>query len=387
MISLHSPYLNKTDKVHAIRSINSQWISTSGKYIKKFENKFKKITNLQNSVAVSTGTNALQIALRIAGANSSNEVLLPSLSFIATANAILYNNSNPVFIDIKKDFNLDIEKTIEFLKSKTKIKNNFLFNKRTKKKIVAIVIVHVFGNPVKDLSKLKTICSKYKIKIIEDAAESLGSYFVRNKKKIHTGSVGDFSCFSFNANKVVTAGAGGMIYCKSKKDFSLAKYLATTAKDKTYDFTHNECGYNYRITNLHSAIGYSQLTRLNTILKKKKFIAKSYYKLFKNNKSVEFILPNIQHVNCWFNIIRFKSVKNLNKDFEIFMNKKKIETRAVWKPLHKQKFLKKYEKFKIINTMKITNNCYCIPSSPAMKKKDILTVYKAIKEFSEKYIR
>lgn len=387
MISLHSPFLSKADKTHAIKSINSQWISTSGEYIKKFENKFQKITGLKNSVAVSTGTNALQIALRIAGANSSNEVLLPSLSFIATANAILYNNSNPIFIDIKKDFNLDIDKTIEFLNSKTKLKNNFLVNKKTNRRIVAVVIVHVFGNPVKDLLKLKTLCNKYKIKIIEDAAESLGSYFIYNKKKIHTGHVGDFSCFSFNANKVVTAGAGGMIYCKSKKDLNLARYLSTTAKNKTYDFTHNACGYNYRITNLHSAIGYSQLTRLNSILKKKKFITNTYDKLLKNNNLIEFVLPDVKHVNCWFNIIRFKSIKNLNKDFELFMNNKKIETRAVWKPLHTQKFLKKYEKFKVTNTMKIINNCYCIPSSPIMKKKDILKVYKAVKEFSEKYIR
>ena len=126
MISLHSPYLKKADRIHAVKSINSQWISTSGSYIKKFENKFKQITGLKNSVAVSTGTNALQLALKISGANNSNEVLLPSLSFIATANAILYNNSNPVFVDIANDFNIDINKTINFLKSRTKIINHSL---------------------------------------------------------------------------------------------------------------------------------------------------------------------------------------------------------------------------------------------------------------------
>ena len=125
MINLHSPFLEKEDKKHAIRSINSQWISTSGSYIQKFETKFNNITGLNNSVAVSTGTNALQLALKISGANNSNEVLLPALSFIATANAILYNNSNPVFVDIEKDFNIDVEKIIDFLKFKTKKKKKF----------------------------------------------------------------------------------------------------------------------------------------------------------------------------------------------------------------------------------------------------------------------
>ena len=369
MISLHSPYLKKADRIHAVKSINSQWISTSGSYIKKFENKFKQITGLKNSVAVSTGTNALQLALKISGANNSNEVLLPSLSFIATANAILYNNSNPVFVDIANDFNIDINKTINFLKSRTKIINRTLYNKKTKRKIVAVVIVHVFGNPVKDLIKLKKICKRFNIKIIEDAAEAIGSYFFHQNKKHHVGIIGDFSCFSFNANKVVTAGSGGMIFCKSKKNLSIAKYLSTTAKDRSFDFTHNECGYNFRITNIHSAIGYSQLCRLNTILKKKKFITNSYRNLFRNNEFVDLILPDIKNVNCWFNIIRFKSSKNLNKKFETFMNNYKIETRAVWKPLHNQKYLKKYEKFQVNDTIKIVKNCFCIPSNLNMTKK------------------
>ena len=387
MINLHSPFLEKEDKKHAIRSINSQWISTSGSYIQKFESKFNNITGLNNSVAVSTGTNALQLALKISGANNSNEVLLPSLSFIATANAILYNNSNPVFVDIEKDFNIDVEKIIDFLKFKTKKKKNFLLNKKTNRRIIAVVVVHVFGNPVKNLNKLVNICKKNNIKIIEDAAEAVGSYFFnKNKKKTHIGCEGDFSCFSFNANKTVTAGAGGMICCRSKKDFDKAKYLSSTAKNYSFNFTHNECGHNYRITNLHASIGYSQLNRLSDILKKKRTIAKNYYELFKNSKSIEFIKPDINNVNCWFNIIRIKSKINLDKNFEIFMNTKKIETRALWKPLHTQKYLKIFEKYKIKNTIKIIKNCYCIPSGPNLKKNDILYVFKAIDQFSKKYI-
>ena len=248
------------------------------------------------------------------------------------------------------------------------------------------MVVHVFGNPVKDLFKIQKLCKKYSIKLIEDAAEGIGSYIFKNKKKKHIGFIGDFSCFSFNANKVITAGAGGMIYCKSKKDFNFAKYLSSTAKDKSYNFTHNECGYNYRITNLHSAIGFSQLSRLKSILEKKRKITNTYFKLFKNNKNVEFILPDIKNVNCWFNIIRLNSKKNLDKKFEQYMNKKKIETRTIWKPLCNQKFLKKFQKFEILNTDNIIRNCYCIPSNIQMQRKDIEIVCKSINEFSKKYL-
>ena len=270
MIHLHRPKLQKKTIKECNKVLSTNWISTGGKYIEKFENSVKKIVGKKYAVSFINCTSALQIGLKLCGANKNTDILVPSTSFIASANSILYNNSNPFFLDVAKDLNLDVDKAIKFLDEQTFTKEKSTYSKITKRKISCILIVHVFGSPLQKIELLKKKCIEKKIFLIEDCAESLGSYHLNKNKKLHTGFYGDVSCFSFNGNKIITAGNGGMLCTNNKVINDRAKYLSTTAKDFAYDFTHNDLGYNYRLSNINSCIGYHEIKGLTQTVKKKK---------------------------------------------------------------------------------------------------------------------
>ena len=283
IISLHQPFFKGNEKKYLLKCLDSTWISTSGSLIKKFEEKIKKFTKTKYSTACINGTSALHICLKICGVKKDDEVIAPSITFIAPINAIKYCNAEPVFMDSDNFFNIDVDKVINFLNKNTYIKSNHCYNKITKKRISAIIIVHVWGNLV-NLDSLILICKKKKIKIIEDASEALGSFYSKGKfKNKHAGTIGDVGCLSFNGNKIITSGAGGMILTNKKSLSKNAEYLINQAKDNSKYYIHNEIGYNFRLTNLHSAIGLAQLEKINEILKIKKifitFTKKNFLKL------------------------------------------------------------------------------------------------------------
>lgn len=383
MIHLHRPKLQKKTIKECSEVLTTNWISTGGKYIQKFENDIKRIVGTKYAVSFTNCTSALQISLKLSGADKNTDVLVPSTSFIATANSILYNNSNPFFLDVSKDLNINVDKAIQFLDNKTYKKKNFTYNKITKRKISCLLIVHVFGSPISRIEKLKKKCVEKNIFLIEDCAESLGSYHLKKNKRLHTGYYGDISCFSFNGNKIVTAGSGGMLCTNNKNINDKAKYLSTTAKDIAYDFTHNNLGYNFRLSNINACIGHYEIKKLNQIIKKKNFIFNLYKKEFENEKKIEIIYPDIQNVksNHWLNVIRIKSKFNLNKKFMIFSKKNSIETRAVWKLLYLQKHLKKFNSSQCINSKNYIRNCFCIPSGLELNKNDIKKISKKIRSF------
>ena len=269
-ISLHSPIFDGKEIQFANNCIKSSWLSSSGKFVKLFEDKVKSFTKSKFAIACVNGTAALQISLRLAGVKNSHEVIVPTITFIAPINAVRYNGANPIFMDCDEYCNIDVKKTIEFINKETFFKKQFTYNKKTKNKISAIIVVHVFGNPV-NLEPLIKICKKRNIKIIEDGSESLGSKYVSGKlKNKHTGTVGYLGCLSFNLNKIVTSGGGGMILTNNKKIAKKAKYLTNQAKDDSVNFVHNSIGYNFGLTNIHAAIGYAQLNKLNKVLLQKK---------------------------------------------------------------------------------------------------------------------
>ena len=386
MIYLHRPKLQKKTIFNCEKVLHSNWISTGGDYINKFETKMKKIVGRKHAVSFSNCTSALQVSLRLTGANMNTDVLLTSTSFIATANSILYNNSNPFFLDISKDLNLDVEKAINFLDEKTFQKKNFTYNKITQRKISSLLIVHVFGNPLRQIDKLKKKCKEKNIYLIEDCAESLGSYYIKNDKKIHTGSHGDISCFSFNGNKIITAGSGGMLCTNNKFIYQKAKYLSTTAKDRNYDFTHNNLGYNYRLSNINACIGFYEIYNLKEILKKKEYIYNIYKDQFKNEERIELI--NFQHEsilnNFWLNVIRIKNSKNIMNSFMNFSKKNSFETRAVWKLLYLQKHLNNFNSSECKKSKVFVKNCFCLPSGLEINKKNIEKICSKIKIFLKK---
>ena len=216
-IQLCEPYLKGNEIKYLNSCVKTNWLSGSGKFVNQFEDKIKKFTASKYSVANVNGTSALHLALKVIGCNKDDEVIVPTLTFIAPVNAILYNNCSPIFMDSDNSFNLDINKVIKFIKDKTKFSRGFSVNKKTNKKIKAIIIVHLWGNAVK-FNKLQSVCKSRNIKIIEDASESIGTRIKVSKNNIrHVGTLGDIGCFSFNTNKIITCGSGGAAVTNNKK--------------------------------------------------------------------------------------------------------------------------------------------------------------------------
>ena len=276
----------------------------------------------------------------------------------------------------------DIKKTIEFIRNETYFKKNNTYNKTTKKKISALIIVHAFGRSsyFEDLAK---ICKLRKIKIIEDAAEGIGNIYLKGSfKGKHVGTIGQFGCLSFNGNKVITAGGGGIILTKNLKFAKKAKYLTTQAKNNQVFFVHDEVGFNYRLTNLQAALGLAQLKNIDKYLKIKKKIYLQYLKLFSNFKNLKFqIMPNFASSNYWLNIIEFKNNKKEKLEkFINYMKSNQIEVRPIWKLNHLQKPYIKSQNYKITNAIKIVNRSICLPSSINLNNKDIKRIISKIND-------
>ena len=381
IINLSTPYLNKNEKKYVLDAVKSGWVSTSGKYINLFENKLIKITKSNHAIACINGTSALHVALKLIGAGEDNEVLAPSITFIAPINAIRYVNASPIFFDADKYHNINLVDVKKFIEENTYFKNNKTYNKQTNKHILAIIVVHVWGNAV-DLKNIKPYLKKKKIKIIEDASESLGTT-INNIKNIHTGLVGDIGCISFNANKIATSGGGGAIITNNLKIAKKARYLISQSKDDAIFFRHNDIGYNYKLTNLNAAIGLAQIEQLKNFLIKKKYIYMYYSKLFSKEKLIYLLNPpSHSNSNHWLNVIIFdKKIKINLKKLINYLEKKNIEARPVWFPNHLQNKFKKFQNYQIKYANFICKNSLCLPSDLRLTYDDVEHVYKSIISF------
>jgi perosamine synthetase len=373
IIGIHEPYFVGKEKKYVIDCLNSGWVSSSGKYLELLKKKIYKLTKANYVLPVVSGTAGLHLSLITAGVKNGDEVILPTISFIATANVVRYVDADPIFVGVDKFLNIDEEKCVEFLKSKTYQKKNKCINKISGKTIKAIIIVHAFGNAAK-FEKLFQLCKSKKIKIIEDAAEGLGTVYTKNKfKRKHTGTLGEFGVISFNGNKIITGGNGGVLLIDKKKDYIKAKYIANQAKDDKINFTHNSIGYNYTMSNLTASIIVAQLEKINFFLEKKLNIHKNYKKIFKNINGLEVLDgPNYAKNNYWLNLILIK--KNIKIKSKLFSGK--FQIRPVWKPLNLQKMFKNYLKINVKNTENLHNKYVCLPSSAFLNKKQINDIAK-----------
>ena len=264
-IFLHEPKIRSFERNEVLKCLSSGWISPSGGNVKKFEKKLSKYTN-SKLVLTNSGTSSLHLSLVLSNITNKDEVLVPTVTFIATVNVILYLGASPIFIDNNSsNLNCDVKKILEFLKNNTFSKNRSTFNKKTKKRIKALIYTHVFGN-ISDLSILKSELKKRNIKFIEDAAEAVGSFYKNNK---HAGTQGDYGVLSFNTNKIITTSAGGALMLKSGNDYNRANKLIAQGKSNSQLFIHKELGYNYGMTNINASIGLGQLKDIKNIIKKK----------------------------------------------------------------------------------------------------------------------
>jgi len=336
-ISLHEPRFIGNEKKYINETIDSTFVSSVGEYVDKFEEMIASFTGAKYAIATSSGTSALHISLKLVDVDENCEVITQPLTFVATANAINYCGAKPIFIDVDKDtLGLSAVKLREFLEEFAFINHHGeCVNKTTNKIIKACVPMHTFGHSCK-IDEIVSICNKYNISVVEDSAESLGSYY-KNK---HTGTFGKVGIFSFNGNKIITTGAGGMIITDDKDLAQKAKHLTTTAKrPHLYDYIHDEIGYNYRLANLNAALGVAQMENLNFFIQKKRELSKKYIEFFKE-LDIEFIIePKNSVSNYWLNAIILKDVEERNR-FLRYTNDNGVVTRSIWRLMNKLEMFK-----------------------------------------------
>lgn len=359
-IPLHEPRFIGNEKKYVEECIDSTFVSSVGKFVDRFEEMIAEYTGAKYAIATVNGTAALHIALLLSDVKRDDEVITQPLTFIATANAINYTGASPLFIDVDRDtMGLSPIKLEEFLSTKTIIKEDgFCYNLDTGKRISACVPMHTFGHPCR-IDEIKAICDKYNVALIEDAAESLGSKY----KGQHTGTFGLFGTLSFNGNKTITTGGGGMLITNDEALAKKAKHLTTQAKvAHKWEYVHDMIGYNYRMPNINAALGCAQIEKLDEFIEKKRELAFQYAKLFKNSDVVFATEPKDSSSNYWLSAVLLKDKQQRDLFLET-TNNNGVMTRPVWQLMNKLEMFKECQVENIENSEWLVDRVVNIPSS------------------------
>ncbi|OJV21657.1 MAG: aminotransferase DegT [Bacteroidetes bacterium 41-46] len=360
LIPLHAPKFVGNEKKYLNECIDSTYVSSVGKFVDRFEEMMEDYTGAKKAVVCVNGTNALHMAMMLVGVEKGDEVITQALTFIATCNAISYIGAHPVFIDVDRDtMGLSPIAMSKWLNENCEVKGNICLNRKTGRRIKACVPMHTFGHPV-HLDELVELCERYHIELVEDAAESLGSFY----KGKHTGTFGKVGVISFNGNKTITTGGGGMLIFQDEELGKLAKHLTTQAKvPHKWEFVHEHIGYNYRMPNINAALGCAQMENLDSFLLNKRVIAEKYKDYFSQFDEIEFFCePNNCKSNYWLNILLMKD-KEAQTDFLQFSNDNGIMTRPVWRLMNKLPMFSSYQTDNLKNTIWFEDRVVNIPSS------------------------
>jgi len=359
---LHEPMFCGNEINYLKKTINTSYVSSVGSFVEKFENKIKKFTNSKYCISVVNCTEALHLSMVACGVMKNDEVIVPSITFAGTANAIVYAGAIPHFVDSETEsLGIDPFKLHRYLEKITVKRGNHFYNKKTKRLISAIIPVHVFGNICK-IDEILKISKKYNLLMIEDAAEALGSFF----KKKHAGTFGLVGCISFNGNKIITTGGGGAIITNNKSLAEKIKHLSTTAKvSHAYEYIHDAVGYNFRMPNINAALGCAQMENLNKFLKSKRKLFLKYCSEFSKNTNIMIIKnPINSKSNNWLNTIFIKNLSvKTKKQILNFAHKNKIYLRPVWRPLHQLSHFKSMPRMNLDQANTIYASCINLPSS------------------------
>lgn len=358
-LPLHAPYFGGNEKKYLSDTIDSTFVSSVGAYVNRFEEMMAEITGAKYAVATTNGTVALQLSLIVAGVQKGDEVITQPLTFVATANAIAHCNATPVFIDVDRDtMGLSPDALEIFLNEHAAIQDGVCMNKNTGKRIAACVPMHTFGFPAR-IDRIVEICDKWHIAVIEDAAESLGSYY--NGR--HTGTFGRLGTFSFNGNKTITCGGGGAIVTNDEALAKHAKHISTTAKiPHPWEFTHDEVGYNFRMPNLNAALACAQLEQLETILANKKELAELYKNFFAGT-DIGFVTAQEGSIaNNWLNCVILKNLDHRNAFLEA-TNGSAVMTRPIWQLMNKLTMYQNCQCGDLTNSLWLEDRIVNIPSS------------------------
>lgn len=382
-IPLSVPNLKGNELKYVTDAIEKEWVSTGGAYIDRFEKEIADYLKVEQAVACQSGTAAIHLALIESKINQDDEVIVPTLTFIAAVNPVKYCNAHPVFMDCDDSLTMDMNKLREFCENECEFDGEVLKNKKSNRRIKAVIVVHVFGNMV-DMESLMDIAEKYNLKVIEDATEALGTYYTEGKYKgKFAGTIGDFGCYSFNGNKIITTGGGGMIVAKDNKQLKHIKYISTQAKDDALNYIHNEIGYNYRMTNLQAALGVAQLEQLEEFIDTKILNYNIYYDEFKDCSEFDLVeFRECTRSNHWFYSVVLNNKKAKKDGLIKNLNEDGIQTRPIWGLIHEQEPYKSDENYKIDKAIYYYNRVINIPCSTSLSEKD---VYKVVEHLKNNY--
>jgi perosamine synthetase len=361
-VPLHEPQFGGNEWVYVKDCLDTGWVSSVGKYVDRFEQDLQANTGSRFAIPVVNGTAALHICLQLVGVKPGEEVIIPALTFVATANAVVYCGAIPHFVDSElKTLGIAPGKLDTYLNNIAEIRKDGCYNKQTGRRIAAIIPMHTFGHPV-DLDTLLDVCNRYRIALVEDAAESLGSYY----KKKHTGNFGLVSALSFNGNKVITTGGGGAILTNDEDLGRLAKHITTTARTPhPWELSHDMTGYNYRLPNINAALGCAQLEQLPSFIEKKRTLAKRYKEAFAQVRGVTFFTePEHTRSNYWLNVLLIDEqyADQRNALLEV-TNRHGIQTRPVWTLMHRLPMFSNCPRMDLSVAEDIARRLINIPSS------------------------
>lgn len=362
-ISLHEPVFIGNERKYVLDAIDSTFVSSVGTYVNRFEEMMCEITGAKYAIAIVNGTNALHLGLLLADVERDDEVLSQALTFIATANAISYIGATPVFIDVDKEtLGMSPTSLSNFLEANAEVRADGSYNKTTGKRIAACVPMHTFGLPCK-IDEIASICAQWKITLVEDAAESLGSYY----KGKHTGVFGKVGIFSFNGNKTVTCGGGGALITDDEAIAKKAKHLTTQAKvPHKWEFVHDHIGYNYRMPNLNAALACAQLEQLSTFVENKRELATKYNEFFEKLSLTFVEEPIDSKANYWLNAILLDNLAERDK-FLAYTNDRGVMTRPVWELMNRLPMFKNCQTDDLTNSIWIADRLVNIPSGFRVK--------------------
>lgn len=364
--------------------IETGWVSTGGRFITEFEEKIAKYVGVERAVSCQSGTSGLHLALRVLGIESGDEVIVPTVTFIAAVNPVKYMSAEPIFMDCDDTLNMDTDKLEEFLENECDYIDGKVINKKTSKQIKAIVVVHVFGNPA-DMERLMKIREKYNLKVIEDSTEALGSYYLGGEYKgKYCGTIGDIGVYSFNANKIITTGGGGMVVSNDQELLDEVAFLGVQAKTNSLYFIHDEIGYNYRMTNIQAAFGTDQIDRLEEFIETKIKNYNIYKKVLENIDGLT-LLPFRQDTrsNHWFYSILVDEEKyGIGRD-ELLqkLNEENIQARPLWRLIHKQKPYVGSQSYRIEKAEFYEKNLINVPCSSNLSEDEVEVVVGKLMEY------
>ena len=384
MINLSVPNLSMDILDNLKECLESGWVSTGGRFIPEFETKVKNYMKTKFAAGVQSGTAGLHMSLQVLGVQRDEEVFVPTLTFIAAVNPTTYLGASPIFIDCDDSLCMDPIKLEKFCSEECDFKEGVLVNKKTNKKIRALVIVHVFGN-MADMEKIMDIAKKYNLRVLEDATEALGTYYTEGRYKgKYAGTIGDIGVLSFNANKIITTGGGGMVVGDNEELVEKVRFLSSQAKKDTLYFIHDEIGYNYRMLNLQAALGTSQIDKLESFIETKIKNYKIYKEELEKIEGLE-ILPFIEGIraNHWFYSLKIDKEKyGIGRD-ELLQKlvDAGIQTRPIWGLIHQQKPYSTCQNYEIEKALYYYDRILNLPCSSNLTEKEVYQVIEKIREF------